>query len=63
MPRVAPFEIHHRRYDLLRETGFTGSARGANRFHTTSHMRQVEPLRIGTGTGAFVIVRAVRPPV
>lgn len=45
---------------MLRQGNFRARAWGQTLFHPLDEVREIEPVRPGTGDGAFVVVRAVR---
>lgn len=45
---------------MLRQGRFRARAWGQTLFHPLDEVREIEPVRPGTGDGAFVVVRAVR---
>ncbi|MCP5276749.1 MAG: hypothetical protein H6935_00095 [Thiobacillus sp.] len=68
MPRTAPFEAHHGRYEawfeverLLHEADFIVEAWGQTLAHPLPETREIEAPRPGRGQCAFVVVAARKP--
>jgi hypothetical protein len=70
---ISPFEIYHDRYeawfvnhnaekvaDLLEGSGFAEQVWVQTLFRPLSQIREPESVRSGSGSGAFVVVRATR---
>jgi hypothetical protein len=60
MPRTAPFEAYPERYDrwFVDQAGLTVRAWGQTLTRPREDIDEIDPLRPGTGQGAFVVMAA-----